>query len=352
MVGPMPPPITGPGVMMQDMAASLAPISEVTLVDVGPGPSARGAAYYLTRVARTAAAVVRIFGDRRRAGTVYLSADGGPGLCLNAIVAAAARLFGYRVFLHHHSYAYITATSRLAAGLFAVMGDGGVHIVLSETMERRLKQSYPSVKIAMTMGAGSALPPVERPMWRSRTPLAIGFLSNLIPEKGFDTVIDLVRRGREQGLAIRLILAGRIVDAIGEKIVRAAEAELGAALEYRGALSDAEKHQFFLDIDAFAFPSRYRNEARPRVVNEALAFGVPVLTTAVGSIPDMMRADCGACIDPDRDFAELGLEVIREWVERPDSHRDVVAAAMRRGAELHQEGLKEATALCSALAWG
>jgi glycosyltransferase involved in cell wall biosynthesis len=46
----------------------------------------------------------------------------------------------------------------------------------------------------------------------------------------------------------------------------------------------------------FALPTR--GEAVPHVVAEAMAAGLPVVSTQVGAIPDLVGDDCGVLIPP------------------------------------------------------
>jgi glycosyltransferase involved in cell wall biosynthesis len=56
-------------------------------------------------------------------------------------------------------------------------------------------------------------------------------------------------------------------------------------------VTGAQKAAAFREADAFCFPTYYQNESQPVSLIEAMAFGLPVLTTAWRSIPELLPAD-------------------------------------------------------------
>ena len=73
-------------------------------------------------------------------------------------------------------------------------------------------------------------------------------------------------------------------------------------LEYRGALYGADKDAFFEAIDVFIFPTRYKNEAQPTVIFEAMSRGVPILSYERGCIKGQVGG-AGAVFDQKADFS-------------------------------------------------
>lgn len=121
------------------------------------------------------------------------------------------------------------------------------------------------------------------------TLLRIGAAARLSPEKGLDRLVLAVAECRGRGLDIELVIHG--------------EGELRPALEalversgLRGRVqlpgnSDALE-RWYPQLDAFVLPSL--TEGMPLTVLEALACGTPVIATAVGAVPQVLRnlPDC------------------------------------------------------------
>ena len=63
-----------------------------------------------------------------RVGSVYLGLSGGNGQAYDAIFVSICRVFGRKLYLHHHSYQYLNQVRGLAKLLFAIAGEKAVHI--------------------------------------------------------------------------------------------------------------------------------------------------------------------------------------------------------------------------------
>jgi glycosyltransferase involved in cell wall biosynthesis len=128
------------------------------------------------------------------------------------------------------------------------------------------------------------------------------------------------------------------VDIVGDGELRSSCEELATTLAisdlvtFHGWLPKAEVAERLRDADLFVLTSRY--DSNPCAVIEALASGVPVVSTAVGGIPDMIGEGMGLLAhpgDPESIAAQL-----RTALDRRDSwDRDAIArvAAERYGAE-------------------
>jgi len=338
-VGPLPPPIQGAAAATQDIVTYTARRLPVYAANVARGTmdGLRGHAVKIGRVLRAMTQLL-LKAANGRSRVLYMAADGGRGIAYNIAVASVARLCGYRIFLHHHSFAYIDHPSALMATLVRIMGRRGVHIVLCDFMAEALRARYPLIGDGATMQLSGAafLDIVPRTDLRPGNDLQIGFLSNLIVEKGLDTSIELVRAARRENLPVRLLLAGKSPDRRSADMVQSAKSELGSAIEYLGPLTEEEKTAFFHNIDAFIFPTRYVNEAQPRAILEALAFGVPVLTVARSCITGDVGKGSGMCVPRDANFVATVLPLVREWCANRESLARSGREALARAAELRK----------------
>jgi len=351
-VGPVPPPVQGAAATTEALTAHLAAISDLRFFNNAIGAKGPAPWRALVKLGRTVrAALGTLIHARGKGRALYIVLDGGLGLIYNIIIVALARLGHYRLFMHHHSYAYINAPSWLMAILTAIAGPKATHVTLCSAMGKALADGYPGVRhvLVLTNAAlierAAALPPAPR-----QGTLTLGFLSNLILEKGVDTVIDITRRARDQGHDVRLILAGGAPDGEVAALIRAAEAELGPAIEVLGNLQDNDKAAFFARLDLFALPTRYVNEAEPRVVIEALFHGIPVMVPSRGCLEELVAGGAGIVIPPGDDYTKAALDLIATWSH--DGHaRDVAhAAAAARGTSLAMTGQEQMDLLLGRIA--
>jgi glycosyltransferase involved in cell wall biosynthesis len=124
------------------------------------------------------------------------------------------------------------------------------------------------------------------------------FLSRIHPKKGIDLLIEAWARLRPAGW--RLTIAGN--DEAGHAAVverRIREAGLGEAVRYVGPAYGADKERLFRAAHLFVLPSHSENFGI--VVAEALAYGMPVLTTTGTPWAELVSRHCGWHVAPTTD---------------------------------------------------
>jgi len=113
------------------------------------------------------------------------------------------------------------------------------------------------------------------------------FLSSTFPSKGVGILLDAIRQLRDRGVACELDIVGSSTprgDAAIAQYVRAHD--LDACVRCNGALYGNDKYAAFGRADVFVHPTL--NDYVPLVVLEALQFGLPIVSTNVGAIPEMV----------------------------------------------------------------
>jgi glycosyltransferase involved in cell wall biosynthesis len=125
------------------------------------------------------------------------------------------------------------------------------------------------------------------------------FLAHCTREKGlFDAMEGVVRANcelaaRRSPMRLKLSIAGNFVNN-AEKLEfnRLLEnPEFAAAVDYLGFVSGAEKNRVLREADLFCFPTQYYGENQPVNLIEAMAFGLPIVTTRWRSLPEMLPAN-------------------------------------------------------------
>lgn len=125
------------------------------------------------------------------------------------------------------------------------------------------------------------------------------YAGQLLPIKGVDTLVrawGLLRQSGRIGPTDRLIIAG--AGPLKQDLQIAALSVCVSELtSFIGEVSQEELSAWMSAADLFCLPSR--NEGTPNVVVESLASGRPVVASAVGGIPDLVRpAVSGVLVDP------------------------------------------------------
>jgi glycosyltransferase involved in cell wall biosynthesis len=173
--------------------------------------------------------------------------------------------------------------------------------------------------------------------WNGDAPRGSGkrilYLSNLVPEKGcFDLIAALESLGeRASGTEVRLV--GEADDDVADEVRRRAHAlaEKGIHVDLAGAHVGADKERDFQWADVFVLPSRYPPEGQPLVLLEAMAAGLPILSTRHSGIPHTVRDDReGLIVEPGDVTAIAGA------LERLMNDADLRARLGRAGRERYE----------------
>ena len=149
---------------------------------------------------------------------------------------------------------------------------------------------------------------------RDRNTLRLLYLSNMIESKGYLDVVRAAGLLRERGVSFHLDMVGHWYREVDEKAYEAMiQSEgLSGCIVHHGPVSDRKKIKaFHLAADVFLLPTYYPTEAQPVSIIEALSAGTPVVTTAQGGIPGMVRDEIEALIVRPRNPAEIANAVER-----------------------------------------
>ncbi|MCJ7603815.1 MAG: glycosyltransferase family 4 protein [Desulfobulbaceae bacterium] len=69
-------------------------------------------------------------------------------------------------------------------------------------------------------------------------------------------------------------------------------------IHYRGVLEPEHVQEKMSEYDAFVLPSKAHSEGYPGTILEALSVGLPVISTTVGGIPEIVDDRCGILVSP------------------------------------------------------
>jgi len=141
----------------------------------------------------------------------------------------------------------------------------------------------------------------------------------LVYKNGIDTLIESAKKAVKQNPRLVFIVVGKGPDfeEIKEKI-----AQLGIQKNFRltGFISDEALPLYYNAADFFVLPSK-SGEGLPLVALEAMACGVPVISTNVGGISEIMNEDYGKLVPPNSpealadailDFSQRDFSVLKK----------------------------------------
>lgn len=216
-----------------------------------------------------------------------------------SVVCLLARLAGRPYLLHLHGGGfrsfYFDECGRLARrAVRTVFARARLVLVLSDEWREVVGDICPSARIEVLTN-GVPLPSDEALRAHARQPGRILFLGQIAEAKGIFDLIHAFARIAPRFPDARLVCAGP-----GEiESARALAARLGVAgrVELPGWI-DAERKRCELGAaSVFALPSHA--EGMPMALLEAMAWGLPAVSTPVGSIPRLLqRGEAGLLVAP------------------------------------------------------
>lgn len=140
-------------------------------------------------------------------------------------------------------------------------------------------------------------------MGRDREFLTVLCAANLIPVKGHTYLIQAIAHLIKEGKAVRLLLAG---DGELRPALETQVAHLGIAdwVVFLGHVPHEKLLELYKQnkVDVFVLPSvdlgGGLHEGIPVSLMEAMAFGIPVIATETGGIPELLKDGAGLLVPP------------------------------------------------------
>lgn len=161
------------------------------------------------------------------------------------------------------------------------------------------------------------------------------FLNHISFTKGFYDLMSAYRQLLEEGKKVRLLVAGDFMlnpktqaefleephrrfylgryPQIHREMLDFVRDNPAAGVEYHGVVSGESKHLLFERADVFVLPSH--TEGFPNVILEAMAFGLGLIATPVGALPEVLREPDHALFTQKGNAASLAGRMSRLIVE-------------------------------------
>jgi len=131
----------------------------------------------------------------------------------------------------------------------------------------------------------------------------LGTLGRMVEKKGFDILIHACKILKDKGLAFHLDIAGDgpLMEEL-EDIVNSLD--LSLEVSFRGSLPYGQVPKWLEELDIFVLPCRKDShgdmDGIPVVLMEAMLSGVPVVSTRISGIPELVEdGQTGILADPD-----------------------------------------------------
>ncbi len=156
------------------------------------------------------------------------------------------------------------------------------------------------------------------------------YLAHCTREKGaFDAMTGTALANKKltelrSPISMRLTVTGSFVTAADRAEFNALmeQSDVAKCVEYAGFVSGEQKDKLLRNADVFCFPTFYPNENQPVNLIEAMAFGLPVLTTHWRSLPEIFPEEYSGLVDP-RSPEQIADALLRLMTEDGDILRGI-----------------------------
>lgn len=288
MAGPLPPAVGGMASVLDGLArSSLAARVSLELFDTGK-KTPEGRPWWQGVAARLSLLVRWWSAMGGSAGCIaHIHTCSGLTFFLDGVLVLLAKLRGRRCVLHVHGARFdafmdeLNAPARRLAAAIARSADAVV--ALSEDWRTRLSERVSGVRWFVVENGVAA--PDAKELYARATGLEVLFLGNLGERKGVPELLEAFARVSE---ASALLLAGGEETEGFNGIARERCEALGIShrVRFLGPVVGDAKAALLQRADIFVLPSRA--EGLPMALLEAMACGLPVVSTRVGAIPSVV----------------------------------------------------------------
>lgn len=162
-------------------------------------------------------------------------------------------------------------------------------------------------------------------------------VGRLTPQKGYTDLLAVIPRLLENHADIRFVWAGA-GEQQQELHARLRDLAIADRVLMLGHRSDLPR--LLQAADLFVFPTRF--EGHPFALLEAMAYGLPIVTTHVSSIPEVIEHQVHGLLCPTSNHDTL-FHTIHWALQHPDPMQQMAANAQQRVQQFSQEHMLEQT---------
>ncbi|HNS35466.1 MAG TPA: glycosyltransferase family 4 protein [Mesotoga sp.] len=238
--------------------------------------------------------------------------------CIDAFFLLLIRALGidYVLYFHGRGISELGTNSgillRLIVNKTLSRAFGG--IVLGEALKADINRFIPDEQILVLH---NAIPDIDVQKYSTKPNssgcIRILFLSNLVATKGPMEFVRMAAKIVQVCKNVRFTLAGRVISEAFFKSIQEyiQNNHLANFFEIPGPLYGKEKEKSFRENDIFVFPTYYERECSPLVNIEAMQWGLPVISSPIGVIPEVVKNGVNGFIVDPKNLEELADKVLQ-----------------------------------------
>jgi glycosyltransferase involved in cell wall biosynthesis len=200
-----------------------------------------------------------------------------------------------KIYLHHHSYKYITNINLLNYFLFYIIRYRAVHIFSDCLQRQKFKKKYP-IDRSIMLNNVHIIKNNKKKYYYNNQLIKIGYFSYISKEKGLEIFFETLEFLKKHNIKFKAFIAGDV----DPKIARWFSSKLFINNKFcifkKDCNTDLKKKKFFNSIDMLLFSAYNTRDSYPVSILESFSFGVPVIANNIGSISHIVNNENGRLV--------------------------------------------------------
>ena len=198
--------------------------------------------------------------------------------------------------------------------------------IVPVTAHYKIHLVYHGIDLARFATREAAVPAQE-----GRLPIILS-VGRLVPKKGLHDLISACQMLRQEGIRFRCVIVGEgpLRDTLQADIARR---DLAGLVTLKGAMTHADLIAFYREASIFALSPRIEadgdRDGIPNVIAEAMATGVPVISTSVSGIPELVQNNVTGLLVPSESPTALA-SALRHLLGNPQAGIELARNARER----------------------
>lgn len=199
-------------------------------------------------------------------------------------------------------------------------------IAPSEVTRHELRRDYGLAAVTVIPNGIDVGRPPEAKTTAADTPPTILYVGRLRTRKAVAVLVEAMHRLVMDGCEARLLIAGSGEQELALR-TQCRNLGLDRSVRFAGAVRRSELSDHYCEASIFCLPSTY--EGFPLAILEAMAVGLPIVSTTVAGIPEAVdHRKTGLLVEPEN--AEALADALRSLLEDPEQRRAMGDAGRRK----------------------
>ena len=230
----------------------------------------------------------------RRMHIIHIHSSSGPSFIRKSLFLILSKILNKKVIFHIHSSNFddffFNRNTLLNFYIHKILHLSDLVLTLCSDWEIKLRKTFSGINIKTIHN-----PIIISDFSHSKTQKLNGknfqilFLGFLVPSKGIFDIFEIIKFFlKNSEINIQFIIAGKgdlenyVIDSIKKY-------KLNKIVKYVGWVSGVEKQKLLENSDILLLPSY--NEGMPICILEAMSYSLPIISTKIAGIPDLVSND-------------------------------------------------------------